>query len=69
MGKKQAYAEKLQAQMEEFNAKIDALKAKASRAEGSSSKLGYYDKLEAMVLKRDLAKSKLEELQNGIDGA
>ncbi len=68
MGKKQTYEEELQAQMEEFNTKIDALQAKVETAEGSS-KVGYHDKLEALVQKRDQTRSKLKELQKGADGS
>ncbi len=68
MNKKQAYEEKLQAQLDEFNARIDVLKAKAAKAE-SSAKLSYYDTLEELKLKRDLAQNKLEKLRNASDDA
>lgn len=67
MGKKLASEEELEARLEEFTTKIDALKAKTDTAEESSSKLAYHDKLEALVLKRDQVRSKLEELRKGTD--
>lgn len=69
MGKEQTDQEELQAQMEEFNTKINALQAKVDTAEGSSGKVGYHDKLEALVQKRDQTSSKLKELQKGADGS
>jgi chromosome segregation ATPase len=68
MGKKQAYEAKLRAQLDEFNAKIDVLKAKASKAE-ASVQLSYYETLEELSLKRELVKSKLQELKSAGDGA
>jgi predicted nucleic acid-binding Zn-ribbon protein len=66
MNNRQANKEELQTQMEELNTKIDALKEKAAKAKESSAKLDYHDKIEALTLKRDLTKSKLEELQNNV---
>jgi hypothetical protein len=68
VNKKQVYQEKLQAQLDEFNAKIELLKAKAEKAE-SSTKLSYLETLEELKLKRDLATQKLNELRDSSDDA
>ncbi|EAT17035.1 hypothetical protein [Desulfuromonas acetoxidans] len=68
MDKKHAYEEKLQAQLDEFNARIDLLKAKAAKAE-SSTKISYADTLEALRMKRNLAEDKLDELKAASDDA
>lgn len=66
MNKKQAYEERLQAQLEEFNAKINILKTKVSKAD-PSVQLSYYETIEKLSLRRELAKSKLNELKNAED--
>jgi len=68
VNKKQVYQEKLQAQLDEFNAQIELLKAKAEKTE-SSTKLSYLETVDELKLKRDLAKSKLQELRNSSDDA
>lgn len=68
MNKKQVYQEKLQAQLNEFNAQIELLKAKAEKAE-TSTKLSYLETLEGLKLKRDLAANKLQELRDSSDNA
>mgnify|MGYP001251457559 CR=1 FL=1 len=68
VNKKQVYEEKLQAEMKELNAKVDVLKAKAAKAE-ASTKISYYDTLEELKLKRNLAQNKLDELRDAGDDA
>lgn len=68
MNKKQAYEEKLSAQLDEWNAKIDVLKAKASKAE-SSAKVDYYETIEDLQQKSNAAKEKLKKLQSASDDA
>jgi hypothetical protein len=47
MGMKEAYQKKLQAQLDEWNAEIEQLKAKADKAE-AESQLEYYKKIEEL---------------------
>lgn len=68
MNKKQAYEEKLSAQLDEWNAKIDVLKAKAKKTE-STAKVEYYETIEALQQKRSTAKEKLQKLQSVSDDA
>ena len=68
MNKKQAYKEKFTAQLDELNAKIDVLKAKAKHAE-ASLKADYYETIEELLKKRSEAQSKLEKLQEARDDA
>ena len=68
MNKKQVYQEKMQAQLDQFNAQIELLKAKSKNV-GASSKLSYLDTLEDLKLKRDLAANKLQELRHSSDEA
>ncbi|MEJ2469867.1 MAG: coiled coil domain-containing protein [Desulfuromonadales bacterium] len=68
MSKKQAYEEKFKAQLNELNAKIDVLKAKAEQAE-ASAKADYYETIEDLEKKRSAAKGKLQELQHASDDA
>ena len=68
MSKKQAYEEKFKAQLDELNAKIDVLKAKAKQAE-ASLKADYYETIEDLLKKRSEAQSKLETLRDAGDGA
>jgi hypothetical protein len=68
VNKKQVYQEKLQAQLDEFNAQIELLKAKAEKA-GFSTKLNYLETVEALKLKRYLATNKLQELRDSSDDA
>jgi len=68
MSKKQAYEEKFKAQLDELNAKIDVLKAKAKQAE-ASLKADYYEAIEDLLKKRSEAQNKLETLRDAGDGA
>jgi hypothetical protein len=79
MGMKVAYQEKMEAQLREWAAKIDALKAKADR-ERADSKLAYYEQIEVLRQKQVDAQQKLDrlkrtgeaawdELKQGIDHA
>jgi uncharacterized coiled-coil DUF342 family protein len=62
MGLKEAYHEKLEAQLREWNAKLDQLKARADGAE-ASVKLEYYKQIESIKAKADVLQAKLKELQ------
>lgn len=68
MSKRQAYEEKFKAQLDELNAKIDILKAKAKQAE-ASLKGDYYETVEDLLKKRSEAQSKLKDLREAGDGA
>ena len=68
MNKQKAYKEKFTAQLDELNAKIDVLRAKAKQAE-ASLKADYYETIEDLLKKRSVAQSKLETLQDAGDDA
>jgi chromosome segregation ATPase len=66
--KRKAFEEKLDAQINELNAQIAMLKAKADKAK-AEAKLEYYKSIEALQLKRDTARAKLHELKSAGDEA
>ena len=66
--KRRAFEEKLEAQMKEWNAHIDLLKAKADTAK-AEVKVDYYARIEALQQKRDTAGTKLQELKAAGDEA
>ncbi len=66
--KRKAYEEKLDAQLKEWNAEIDLLKAKAENAK-ADRKIEYATKIDTLQHKRDIAKTKLHELKNAGDEA
>ena len=68
MSKKQAYEEKFKAQLDELNAKIDVLKAKAKQAE-ASVQADYYETIEDLKKKRSEAQNKLQKLRVAGDDA
>lgn len=68
MNKKKAYEEKLQAQLDEWNATIDTLKAKAEK-EKAEAKISYLETIEELQHKRMTARKKLQELQLAGDDA
>ncbi|MGW8311914.1 MAG: coiled coil domain-containing protein [Desulfuromonadales bacterium] len=68
MNKKQAYEEKLKAQLDEWNAKIDVLKAKAEKT-GAEARVDYRETIEELQKKRTKAKDKLQELRTAGDDA
>jgi len=68
MSKKDAYRKKLEAQLDEWNAKIDVLKAKANKAE-ASAKVEYHETIEDLQKKRSNAKDKLQTLRNASEDA
>lgn len=61
MGLKEAYHEQLDAQLREWSAKLDQLKAKADGAE-AAAKVEYYKQIESIKTKADVAQAKLREL-------
>ena len=66
--KRKAFEEKLDAQMNEWNAQIALLKAKADTAK-AEAKVEYYSKIEILQHKRDTARAKLQELKAAGDQA
>jgi hypothetical protein len=68
MDKKEAYQEKVIAQLRESEANIARLQAKADQAQ-AEAKIEYYVKIEELRAKRDLAQQRLEELREAGDEA
>ena len=66
--KRKTFEEKLDAQMNEWNAQIALLKAKADTAK-AEAKVEYYTTIETLQHKRDTAKAKLQELKAAHAGA
>lgn len=68
MNMKEAFEKKLQAQLDEWSAEIDKLKAKADAKE-ADVQLEYYKQIEELRSKQDAASSKLSELKEASDDA
>ena len=68
MENKEAYRDKLEAQMREWSAKIDLLKARADQAE-AEAKIEYNKRIEDLRQKKEALKAKLDELRNASDAA
>lgn len=68
MDKRKAYEEKLDAQLEEWNAQIALFKAKADKAKAEAM-IEYYKTIEALQRRQDGAKTKLNELKTAGDEA
>lgn len=68
MSMKKAYEKKLEAKLEEWNADINKLKAKADSAE-ADTQLEYYKQIDVLRTKQDEAKKKLNELKDASDDA
>ena len=66
--KRKAYEEKLDAQLEEWNAHIALLKARADKAK-AEMKIEYYKTIEALQRRQDEARAKLDELKTAGDEA
>lgn len=66
--KRKAFEEKLDAQINELNAQIALLKAKADKAK-AEAKIEYLKSIEGLQLKRDTARAKLHELKSAGDEA
>jgi hypothetical protein len=65
---KEAYENKLQAQLDEWNAEINKLKAKADKAE-ADAQLKYYKEIEELRTMQETARKKLAELKEAGDDA
>jgi uncharacterized coiled-coil DUF342 family protein len=66
--KKEAYEQKMQAQLDEWNAEIDKLRAKADKA-GADTKLEYNKKIEELRSMQKTAVGKLGEIKGASDDA
>ena len=66
--KRKAYEEKLDAQLDEWKAQIDLLKARAGKGK-AEAKIEYYKTIEALQQKQDEAATKLHELKTSGDEA
>ena len=63
MDTKQAYKDKLEAQLEEWRAKIAQLKAQADKKE-ADAKIAYSKRIEELNSKKEAVEHKLKELTN-----
>lgn len=68
MDKRKAYQEKVDAQLKEWSAKIDLLKAKVEKAK-VEAKIKYYEKIEDLRAKQEVLKQKLQDLKGSGDEA
>ena len=66
--KRKAYEEKLNAQLEEWNAQIALLKARVNKAKAEAN-IEYYKTIETLQHKQDEAGTKLHELKTAGDEA
>ena len=66
--KRDAYVEKLKAQLEEWNTEIDKLAAKSAQAE-AKAKIKYKNQLDDLRAKRDAVRDKLLAVQQAGDEA
>jgi predicted ATP-binding protein involved in virulence len=62
MSKREAYEQKLEAQLKEWKIDIDKMKAKADKAD-AQARLEYYKKIEELRTKQEAAQKKLTELK------
>ncbi|MDK2849329.1 MAG: hypothetical protein PWP34_2682 [Desulfuromonadales bacterium] len=68
MESKEAYEKKLQAQLDEWNAEIAKLKAKADKAE-AEARIEYHQRIEELRAMQETARSKLDKLKAAGDNA
>ena len=68
MSTKEDFVRKMHAKLDQWNAEIDALTAKADAAE-AGARAEYHKQVEALRSKRDHARSKLGELESAGEGA
>jgi chromosome segregation ATPase len=66
--KRDAYLQKLKAKLDEWNAEIDLLAAKADQAE-ADAKIGYQQRLADLRAKRAEMEAKINDLQQAGEGA
>jgi len=68
MDTKAAYQKKMEAQLEEWNAKIDELKARAKKAE-AERQADAYRKIDHLEAKRNELQAQMKELEEAGEGA
>ena len=68
MKNKEAYIQKLQAKIDEWNADINRLKAKADQVE-ADSKIEYQKQIQALKSKRDEIEKKVSEISRSGENA
>lgn len=68
MGMKETYQAKMEAQLKEWQAKIDVLKAKAEKAE-ADAKIRYNEEIESLQAKQHHMAQKLDELRSSSESA
>ncbi len=68
MGMKEAYEEKMNARLRQWQAKIDMLKAKADQV-AAGQKIKYYEEIESLRTKQQHMREKLDELRAAGEGA
>ena len=65
---KKIYQQKLEAQLDEWTADIDKMKAKADKVE-ADAQLEYYERIESLRRKQQAAQEKLQELSDASEDA
>jgi multidrug resistance efflux pump len=68
MENREEYQGKMEAQLSEWGAEIDKLKARADKS-AADTRQGYYDQIEALRAKQAVMQMKLQELKMSNDGA
>lgn len=68
METKEAYRQKIEAQLKEWDAKVEELKARAERKKAESH-IAFNRQMEELTQKRDRLKAKLVELEKAGEGA
>lgn len=68
MSDRDAYIEKTKAMLDQWNAQIERMQAKADEAE-ANAKIEYQKQVEDMQARRDEAEAKLNDLRNASDDA
>jgi multidrug resistance efflux pump len=68
MENREEYQGKMDAQLSEWGAEIDKLKARADKA-SADTRQGYYDEIEALRAKQASMQAKLQELKASSDDA
>jgi len=68
MSNKQAYQQKIQAQLDEWSAEIDKLRAKADKAD-ADAQIALNREIDNLRDKKNQAREKLDELSDASEGA
>ena len=68
MADRKAFQQKMEAQLDEWSAKIDVLRAKSQKA-SADAKIQYQQQIEQLRDKKSRAQDKLRELKDASEGA